>query len=89
MDSCSSDDDAGGANASGYTRRKSRPPKNNGDDVQIDIDADDEEDEGDNSSEAPLDEIDRDGIPKEPLKTLLVCSYVGIIWHCFDFNSHC
>ena len=47
--------------------------RNNGDDVQIDIDADDEEDE-DNGSEAPLDEIDRDGIPKEPLKTLLVCN---------------
>ena len=53
------------------------------------MDADDEEDMADNGSEAPLDEIDRDGIPKEPLKTLLVCTYVGIIWHCFDFNSHC
>ena len=70
QDSCSSDDDAGGANSSGYTRRKSKPPRDNrNNDVQIDIDADDE---GDDGSEAPLDEVDRDGIPSEILKTVLV-----------------
>ena len=46
--------------------------RNNGDDVALDMDADDEEDMADNGSEAPLDEVDRDGIPAEPLKTLLV-----------------
>ena len=45
---------------------------NGGDDVALDMDADDEEDMADNGSEAPLDEVDRDGIPAEPLKTLLV-----------------
>ena len=70
QDSCSSDDDAGGANSSGYTRRKSKPPRDNrNNDVQIDIDADDEDDDG---SLAPLDEVDRDGIPSEILKTVLV-----------------
>jgi len=81
-DSCSSDEDAGGANASGYTRRKTRqPPKdgNRSNDVQIDIDADDEDDE-DNGSEAPLDEVDRDGIPREPLKTLLAFVWIFFAW---------
>ena len=53
------------------------------------MDADDEEDE-DNGSEAPLDEIDRDGIPKEPLKTLLVCknSVYGKYSQCSVFRDY-
>ena len=60
--------------------------RNNGDDVALDIDADDEEDMADNGSEAPLDEVDRDGIPAEPLKTLLVCKLFPLM---LRKNVHC
>lgn len=70
-DSCSSDDDAGGTNASGYTRRKSRHPQR-GNPVHIDMDT--------TSSEAPLDELDDVEIPGEPLKTLLAFVFLFCAW---------
>ncbi len=76
-DSCSSDDEAGGTNSSGYTRRKSRhprqPPQN--DSVRIDVEEDDA------TSQAPLDEVDdADSIPAEPLKTLVAFVFLFFAW---------
>ena len=47
------------------------------------MDADDEEDMAENGPEAPLDEVDRDGIPAEPLKTLLVGGTSYLSWKIF------
>ena len=81
LDDISSDDEAG-ANSSGYTRRKSRHPRegpipsNNGklsSDVCIAIEEQEEETFVDSRPSA-------DFIPKEPLKTLLAFIFLFFAW---------
>ena len=67
-DSCSSDDETGRANSSGYTRRKSRHPRVPAS-VISEVDAVDH----------GLPEDDED-IPMEPLKTLVAFVFLMLAW---------
>eukprot|EP00095_Tigriopus_kingsejongensis_P007495 maker-scaffold580_size130538-snap-gene-0.32 protein:Tk07495 transcript:maker-scaffold580_size130538-snap-gene-0.32-mRNA-1 annotation:"phosphatidylcholine:ceramide cholinephosphotransferase 2-like isoform x6" len=76
QDSCSSDDEAGRTNAHGYTRRKSRHPKNSS--VRIEVDG---------PPPRPPSELgtlsqgqDALEIPAEPLKTLFAFVFLFLAW---------
>ena len=70
----SSDDDAGGATNFGYTRKKTKTPRNTAN-VHIDIPTDENAANDDDS-----DSEDDDGIPSEPLKTLVAFIFLFFAW---------
>ena len=72
-DSCSSDDETGATNSSGYTRRRSRKPNNsnnNNNNVTIDMPDNSNDESGTTLSD----------IPAEPLKTLIAFIWLFTAW---------
>jgi hypothetical protein len=75
-DSSSDDDAGGGATNFGYTRKKTRNPRNAPTNVQIDIPADANATNDEDSDDSD----DDDGIPSEPIKTLVAFIFLFFAW---------